>query len=104
MTVATTLFLNALASTARIPCWSCAVPGRYNRLLWSKNQRKNSVIGTIFIALVLIGVIAYGVQKLRPVIEDARQINAAQKRADKDSAAATAPTDAVGKHHSGDSR
>ena len=69
-----------------------------------EEPKKNSVIGTIFIALVLIGVIAYGVQKLRPVIEDARQINAAQKRADKDSAAATAPTDAVANTTPRDSR
>jgi len=46
-----------------------------------EEPKKKSVLGTIFVALLLIGVIAYGVQKLRPVFEDARQIHAAQKPA-----------------------
>ncbi len=94
MTVATTRSLNARASS---PNQTPVVrrTGPIQPITLVEEPKKNSVIGTIFIALVLIGVIAYGVQKLRPVIEDARQINAAQKRADKDSAAATAPTDAV---------
>jgi serine/threonine protein kinase len=94
MTVATTRSLNARASS---PNQTPVVrrTGPIQPITLVEEPEKNSVIGTIFIALVLIGVIAYGVQKLRPVIEDARQINAAQKRADKDSAAAAAPTDAV---------
>jgi serine/threonine protein kinase len=93
MTVATTRSLNARASS---PTQTPVVrrTGPIQPIAPIEEPKKNSVIGTIFIALVLIGVIAYGVQKLRPVIEDARQINAAQKRADKDSAAAAAPTDA----------
>jgi serine/threonine-protein kinase len=91
MTVATTRSLNARASS---PTQTPAVrrTGPITPLA-PMEEPKKSVIGSIFIALVLIGVIAYGVQKLRPVIEDARQINAAQKRADKDSAAAAAPAD-----------
>ena len=72
---------------------SCAAPGRLHRSV--EEPKKKSVIGTIFIALILIGVIAYGVQKLRPVIEDARKINAAQKRADKDAATALRLPDAA---------
>jgi serine/threonine protein kinase len=93
MTVATTRSLNARASS---PNQTPVVrrTGPIQPITVVEEPKKKSVMGSIFIALVLIGVIAYGVQKLRPVIEDARQINAAQKRADKDSVAATAPTDA----------
>ncbi|MGA2098872.1 MAG: serine/threonine-protein kinase, partial [Candidatus Acidiferrum sp.] len=42
-------------------------------------KKKKSFIGTIIIALLLIGVIAYGVQKLRPVVEEVRKLNAGQK-------------------------
>ena len=46
------------------------------------------VVGSIFLALLLLGLIAYGVQKLRPVMEEARKLNAAPKLDDP----ATAPT------------
>lgn len=46
--------------------------------------KKKGIIGTIFVALILMGVIAYGVQKLRPVFEDARKMNASQKTAESD--------------------
>src|SRR5271170_1735832 len=93
MTVATTRSLNARASS---PNQTPVVrrTGPIQPITLVEEPKKKSVIGSIFIALVLIGVIAYGVQKLRPVIEDARQINAAQKRADRDSTAAVVPTDA----------
>jgi hypothetical protein len=92
MTVATTRSLNARASS---PTQTPAVrrTGPITPLVPIEEPKKKSLIGSIFIALVLIGVIAYGVQKLRPVIEDARQINAAQKRADHDSPTAPASTD-----------
>jgi len=92
MTVATTRSLNARASS---PTQTPAVrrTGPITTLVAAEEPKKKSLIGSIFIALVLIGVIAYGVQKLRPVIEDARQINAAQKRADHDSPTAPASTD-----------
>jgi serine/threonine protein kinase len=92
MTVATTRSLNARASS---PTQTPAVrrTGPITPLAPIEEPKKKSLIGSIFIALVLIGVIAYGVQKLRPVIEDARQINAAQKRTDRDSAAVAAPAD-----------
>jgi hypothetical protein len=91
MTVATTRSLNARASSPNQtpavrrtgPIQPLAAP--------AEPPKKKSIVGSIFIALILIGVIAYGVQKLRPVIEDARQINAAQKRADTDAAAGNVP-------------
>ena len=91
MTVATTRSLNARASS---PMQTPAVR-RTGPIapLKTEEPKKKSVIGSIFIALILLGVIAYGVQKLRPVIEDARKINAAQKAPDNDStnAQTTAP-------------
>ena len=76
MTMATTRSLNARASS---PTQTPVVrrTGPITPIL--EQPKKKSVIGSIFIALVLLGVIAYGVQKLRPVIEDARKTNAAQK-------------------------
>jgi hypothetical protein len=38
-----------------------------------EEPKKNSVVGTIFAALLLLGVIVYGAYKLRPVFNDARQ-------------------------------
>ncbi|HKN75435.1 MAG TPA: serine/threonine-protein kinase [Candidatus Acidoferrum sp.] len=92
MTVATTRSLNARASS---PTQTPAVrrTGPITPLAPIEQPKKKSVIGSIFIALLLIGVIAYGVQKLRPVFEDARQINAAQKHADSDSATPANPVE-----------
>lgn len=91
MTVATTRSLNARASS---PMQTPAVR-RTGPIAPLKidEPKKKSVIGSIFIAVILLGVIAYGVQKLRPVIEDARKIDAAQKAPDNDStnAQTTAP-------------
>ena len=56
-------------------------------------KKKKSIVGTILIALILIGVIAYGVQKLRPVVEEVRKLNAGQKAADGDTGATTTPAD-----------
>ena len=90
MTVATTRSLNARASS---PTQTPVVRRTGTITPVVEQPKKKSVIGSIFIALLLLGVIAYGVQKLRPVIEDARKINAAQKPADNDSATAPAPAD-----------
>jgi serine/threonine protein kinase len=91
MIMATTRSLNARASS---PTQTPAVrrTGAITPLAPVAAPKKKSIIGTIFLALLLLGVIAYGVQKLRPVIEDARKLNAnaAQKPAGNDGA--TAPT------------
>ncbi len=87
MTVATTRSLNARASS---PTQTPVVRRTGPIAPIVEEPKKKSVIGSIFIALILLGVIAYGVQKLRPVIEDARKINAAQKSANNDSATAPA--------------
>src|SRR5271154_4208326 len=43
-----------------------------------EQPKKKGVFGTILIALMLIGVIVYGYNKIRPVFDDARQLNATQ--------------------------
>ncbi len=40
--------------------------------------KKKSVVGTIFAALLLLGVIAYGANKIKPVFEAARELHKAQ--------------------------
>jgi serine/threonine protein kinase len=88
MTMATTRSLNARASS---PMQTPAVrrTGPITPIL--EQPKKKSVIGSILIALVLLGVIAYGVQKLRPVIEEARKGNAAERHTENGPATAAAP-------------
>jgi serine/threonine protein kinase len=57
--------------------------------------KKKSVVGSIFLALLLLGLIAYGGQKVLPVIQDARKLNAAQKPADSDPATTPAPVEST---------
>ena len=92
MIMATTRSLNARASS---PTQTPAVrrTGTITPIAPIEEPKKKSIIGTIFITLLLLGVIAYGVQKLRPVLEDARKINAAQKHAENDVEAASTPAD-----------
>jgi serine/threonine protein kinase len=91
MTVATTRSLNARASS---PTQTPVVRRTGPITPIVEEPKKKSVIGSLFIALILLGVIGYGVQKLRPVFEDARKINAAQKSANNDSAVAPADSGA----------
>jgi hypothetical protein len=51
--------------------------------------KKKSVVGTIFAALLLLGVIVYGAYKIRPVFDAARELHDAQK---KDSRLPAAPS------------
>jgi serine/threonine protein kinase len=90
MTVATTRSLNARASS---PAQTPAIrrTGSIAPLAPIEAPKKKSILGTIVIVLLLLGVIAYGVQKLRPVFEDARKLNAAQKPAGNDAAATASP-------------
>ncbi|MGB7281356.1 MAG: protein kinase [Candidatus Acidiferrum sp.] len=93
MVMATTRSLNVrAASPTQTP--TVRRTGPIPPIQLQEEPKRKSVLGSIFIALILIGVIAYGVQKLRPVIEDARQMNAGQKAPDNDSGAATAPAPA----------
>jgi len=42
--------------------------------------KKKSIVGTIFAALLLLGVIGYGAMKIRPVFEAARELHESQKQ------------------------
>ncbi|MGB8476306.1 MAG: serine/threonine-protein kinase [Candidatus Acidiferrum sp.] len=75
MTMATTRSLNVRASS---PMQTPSVRRTGAIAPIKEEPKKKSVLGSVIVALLLLGVIAYGVQKLRPVIEDVRQINAAQ--------------------------
>jgi hypothetical protein len=57
--------------------------------------RKKSVVGTIFAALLLMGVIAYGAIKIKPVFEAARELHDAQKKESSAPAVAPAASDAT---------
>jgi len=52
--------------------------------------KKKSAVGTVFAALLLLGVIAYGANKIKPVFEAARELHAAQQQ--NGSRPAAAPT------------
>lgn len=98
MVRATTLSLNARASS---PTQTPAVrrTGTLPPIALEEPKKKSSIVGSIFLALLLLGLIVYGVQKLRPVIDDARKLNAAAKQADPSAASATptqSPADANG--------
>src|SRR5260221_6070301 len=63
-----------------------------------EEPRKSSPILTIFLGLILIGVIIFGYRKIKPVFDDARQQNKVQNTAPVDKGAATAgdqPADAT---------
>ena len=81
MIMATTRSLNARAtSPSQTPAVRRTGPVAPYQPTEEPRKKKN-VIGTIFAALFLLGVIVYGVEKLRPVIDEARQIKATQAAA-----------------------
>jgi eukaryotic-like serine/threonine-protein kinase len=51
--------------------------------------KKKSVLGTILAALLLLGVIVYGANKIKPVFQAARKLHAAQEKSGGQAAAAT---------------
>ena len=53
--------------------------------------KKKSVVGTIFAALLLLGVIAYGANKIKPVFEAARELHAAQVKGTEPQPTAVSP-------------
>ncbi|HKV24919.1 MAG TPA: serine/threonine-protein kinase [Candidatus Acidoferrum sp.] len=82
MTMATTRSLNVrAASPMHTPTVRRTGP---IQPIQAEAPKKKSMLGSVIVAIILLGVIAYGVQKLRPVIDDARKINAAQKAGDND--------------------
>jgi eukaryotic-like serine/threonine-protein kinase len=81
MVRATTLSLNARAAT---PTQTPVVrkTGPLPPVAFEEPKKKSSVFASVVLALLLIGLIAYGVKMVLPVIEDARKLNAASKAAD----------------------
>jgi len=92
MTSATVHSLNARAlSPGQTP-----VVRRTGSVTPYQEPKKKGVLGTVLAALFLLGVIAYGYTKIRPVFDYTRQMNATQKTSTKEAAAApadTTPTD-----------
>jgi hypothetical protein len=61
-----------------------------------QEPKKKGVLGTVLAALFLLGVIAYGYTKIRPVFDYTRQLNATQKTSTSEAAAAPAETTPTG--------
>jgi hypothetical protein len=61
----------------------------------SEPPKKKSVVGTIFAALLLLGVIVYGANKIKPVFEAARVLHDEQKKEASLPAAAPASSEAA---------
>jgi len=59
--------------------------------------KKKSVVGTIFVALLLLGVIAYGANKIKPVFEAARELHAAQQKSGSQNPSGTATPESTAK-------
>jgi Protein kinase domain/PEGA domain len=57
--------------------------------------KKKSVVGSIFLGLLLVGVIAYGGMKIRPVFEAARELHDAQVKGGNQGPAATTNSNAT---------
>ena len=55
-------------------------------------KKKKSVVGTIFAALLLLGVIVYGANKIKPIFEAARELHDAQVKGIEPPASATGAT------------
>ena len=97
MIMATTHSLNARAAsptqTPAIRRTGSLTP--YQAAAAQEPKKKKNVVGTIFAALFLLGVIVYGAQKLRPVIDEARQIKATQRAAAAEAAKPAPPPEAT---------
>jgi hypothetical protein len=94
MVKATTLSLNARAAT---PTQTPVVrkTGSLPPLAVEEPKKKSNVFGSVLLALLLMGLIAYGVKMVLPVIEDARKLNAASKAAENDALPAPSTTAAT---------
>jgi hypothetical protein len=81
--IATTTAAQSLAARTGSPNQT---PGlrRTGPIAAYEEPKRKSIVGTIFAALLLLGVIAYGAYKLRPVYEDVRQTHVAAATAAKE--------------------
>jgi serine/threonine protein kinase len=90
--LATAAAARSLSSRATTPAQTPIIR-RTGAIAPIEPPKKKNIVGTIFAALFLLGVIVYGGYKLRPVFEDARQLHAAQKISDAKPAAAPPQTE-----------
>jgi len=79
---ATAATIHSLSSRATIPTQTPVVRRTATIIPAEPPKRKNNVVASIFLGLVLVGVIAYGAYKLRPVWQDAQQLRQEQKRSE----------------------
>ena len=103
--IATTTAAQSLAARGGSPMQTPALR-RTGPVAPYQEPKKKSIVGTIFAALLLLGVIAYGAYKLRPVYEDVRKTNAASATARNETSVAPAeatPPAAHPKADAGDS-
>ena len=77
----------AVAATARSLTSRASAPGQTPAVRRTgavapvkEPPKKRSVVGTIFVGLLLLGVIAYGAIKIKPVFEEARELHESQKQ------------------------
>jgi serine/threonine protein kinase len=77
---ATSATVHSLSSRAATPMQTPVVR-RTGTIAPVVPPKKQSVVATIFLGLVLIGVIVYGAYKLRPVWQDAQQLHQEQQKA-----------------------
>jgi eukaryotic-like serine/threonine-protein kinase len=77
----------AIAATARSLNVRTSAPGQTPAIRRTgaiapvqEPPKKKSIVGTIFAALLLMGVIGYGAVKIRPVFEAARELHESQKQ------------------------
>jgi serine/threonine protein kinase len=84
---ATSATVHSLSSRAATPMQTPVVR-RTGTIAPVVPPKKESVVATIFLGLLLIGVIVYGAYKLRPVWQDAQQLHQEQQKV----AAAKVPT------------
>jgi serine/threonine protein kinase len=90
--LATALSLNARAAT---PGQTPVVRRTGTIAPLEEPPKKKSVVGTLFLALLLLGVIAYGGIKIKPVFEDARKLHEAQIKGSASQASASPASDTV---------
>jgi eukaryotic-like serine/threonine-protein kinase len=79
---ATAATVHSLSSRASIPTQTPVVRRTAAIMPAEPPRKKSSVLASIFLGLVLVGVIAYGAYKLRPVWQDAQQLRQEQKKSE----------------------
>jgi serine/threonine protein kinase len=85
--------LHSLASRAATPTQTPVVrrTGTITPVAAADPPKKKSIFASVFLGLLLVGVIAYGAYKLRPVWQDAQQLRQEQKKTEAAQSASAPP-------------